>query len=203
MPDLLSIQNLLKSKPLGVSYNGPLDGKLSDELVSSIRDLELAISIKLKSIPILDKLYPNFKILDGSNLVVDANELKTLIENINNGGVGSGSGVNQIKDQQGIGSSNVKQNQDPNVGKVLDSNVKQIQQDINKNPFNIKYNGPVDGFVNDDLISVLKSVEDEIGKLTNATVLNKIVNNGNVVIQNQDLQNTFKLIEDYKKFLSK
>lgn len=83
-----------------------------------------------------------------------------------------------------------------------DQNIKQIQSNINKNPFGIIYNGPTDGLSNKSLVDCLVNIENNIIQITGAQVKNKIVDNNQIVAKYEDLMKTFDLISEYKNSLN-
>lgn len=181
------LQQFLKTSPLGISYSGPVDGVVNDVLKNSAKNLQSVIIDKLLASKDekLNNKAKNFRVMSETSLLTSVEEIKSIIGLL----------------------SKTKEEPEPIATKEEgednkeDENVKAIQAMFNSNPFSIKYDGPIDGLLNNNFISALQSLEQKIKTHTGADVGGKIVGGGRVLTNVADLQKTFALIEEYNKFL--
>lgn len=176
------LQQYLKSSPLGVSYNGNVDGYDSgpsfDKLTSAVNSLTTIIKEKLSQSTDqnLQEKAKTFAILNGKNVVIKIPELQIIINSL------------------------LKTKNDEQPTQSLDY-IKNIQNIINSNPFGITYSGPKDGIINDELIQKLTEIENRIKEISGANISGKIISGGKISTDASDLSNTFVLIKKYMEFI--
>jgi hypothetical protein len=79
-----------------------------------------------------------------------------------------------------------------------DNNILAIQKIFNNNPFELKYNGEVDGFMNEQLKNSLISLGKKIQELTGANVSDDIIQNDKIITTADELTKTFELLKKFK-----
>ncbi len=175
-PQIKSLQDYLKTSPLGISFTGASDGYMSVALKDAANKLQQVINDKLKSAPVdLQNKYKSFSIINGDKITASPDQIKALLT--------------QIAKPEDV----IEQKSLPNI--------KAVQETFNSNPFGLVYKGAKDGVINDELISKLKELESKITEATGANVAGKIVSGNNVITNSADLSKTFSLIKSYQDFI--
>jgi len=172
------LQTFMKTSPIGVVYNGPVDGENNDQLKVAVNSLQNLIKKLLSNHPdsLVSSKASSYMILSGNTVVRTIDDIKSLIS--------------KTKVPAKKKSTEKKYN-----------NIKAIQEIFNSNPFGINYSGPKDGIPNSDLIQKARELERNINKLTGADISGKITDGKIIITTAADLQKTFSIITDYQKFI--
>lgn len=134
-----NVQQLMRTKPLGVSYSGPVDGKLNDALLTSLRQFEIKLQLKTGK-PVMGAIVYG-KSINQSGL---AKAMKILREHL---------GLSKQED----GNKNAIPQASAQIVKSFQSFFSATQPLIGA-----LYSGPADGKVNPQLIAAAKTAENAI-----------------------------------------
>jgi len=203
-PKLKELQQFLKASPLGISYPKEVSGELNPETTAAAMSLQNKIKQILSNHPdnTVKERAAKLNILQGQNPGTSVNEIKKLILEISKP-------KQPVKPEEHTTNpedvKNTKDVKNPEAVKNTksDFNIKSVQETFNSNPFGIKYQGPKDGVMNDELTAKLRQLETNISTLSGAPVIGKIIAGDKLATSPGDLTRTFKLINEYKKFLDK
>lgn len=167
-----SLQDYLKTSPLGVKYTGASDGYFSPAFKTAIDSLTSIIKDKLSKSSNSENQNKakTFSILSGEKVVTSIDIIKKIVEDLQKESI-------------------------PNP------NIKAAQDIFNSNPFGINYSGPKDGTMNNEFSSKLKELENKIVEVTGAQVLGKLISGETLSTDANDMSKTFSLIKSYQDFI--
>jgi len=174
---ILDFQKYLQTKkPLGVSYNGPLDGLSSPELKDAAAKLKnLLVGSKNKDVS--TKANEINIIIDDKSPIIDLPAIDKL--------------VTEESAKEVLSSTTT----------TVDPKIKTIQEILSLNKV-IPYAGPKDGIVTEDFIKFLSELENKINTITGTSINGKIIANNTVVVDPNDLKKTLDLLGSYQSFLA-
>lgn len=167
---IMQFQNFLRGCPLGVCYNGPIDGELSTTFLSSVYSLE-----------------------EKANKTFNANiDLKSA------GGL-SISGLNQLKKLiQNKGSAS--KNKDTTTDEIAAPSSKKKSKISELNKFQKFFKLPIQDTPSSQFITKIKQVENTIAHdIDDSSVIGMIWKNNKLNITFSDFINALRLIKKYKK----
>lgn len=135
------VQTFLKSSPLGVVYSGPIDGKINSSLINTIITLEGKVKQK----------YPNENIIliFGDKILSSGfSKLQKILQN------------QQLKSEEPKNENLKKEEKKENIENISteENTIKEFQK---------MFNLPTTGKVDNQLISAVKSAENDISKAIN------------------------------------
>ncbi len=170
-----NVQQLMRTKPLGVSYSGPIDGKINNALLASLQKFEIELQLKTRK-PVMGYIVYG--------------------KSINQGGLARAMKI--LREHLGLAKKDDKKTDKTEMAST--QIVKAFQSFFSKSQplIGTLYGGPIDGKVNSQLIAAAKQAENVIASAIGNKAVHGSIYGDKFNTPPEDVKSALELIVKHK-----